>query len=729
MKSLLKLWALLVPLVLMGSFGGGSFGSGSSISANGKGMQGSQGSGASAPAPAFSLYDIASGPSQLAGVATYNGTELTTVLECFGEGFTEGVGLVCATGGTWTESSDGVDDDDWPGAWSDHTNEAFEMVGSGADALLTPSPTLFDAVSGKDVFVEAVYWPDVSQNQALIDWRDRADNGQGIAIWLDSSEVVRSIADCDGTDTGAASPVGRAGTSIDAWNFASFVFDHNATAGRSISLGVNGGASSYAGDPCTGDMLNVSGVASQARIGDLTQSASTYEFEGKISYIAVRYCDGCVVDEPGGTTSEAYNAERFARLTGTYAADGTDKIPSLATRASAGMACHLNDSGVRKCDQVGDNWIRTYDVADTGWDDASATHTTGILIEEERTSLIVAESDWSATNGWTSTANLNGTLTSYNGSPISGLGGAYTADAGAATDYHQLQEGLTVAAGTTYAQSCVVKPGAADFFVLGYDDGTTDLTYFDLTDCSVTATQPNDDAGAVDWGDGWCQVWINKTSAVTGVRNSFYGWAEAEGDRQFAGDGSTVTGYVANCQFEAGSFPSSPIYTTNAGAVTRSADALQYLPFASDVGSSGTFTHVDTAITPPVVQSSYQAVSSIDDASSPGVRSRHYWRSTRFDLDADGGGGILFDSANWGASEGHGFFTTTKGTFEPGVIATAYVNGSASGSPDQAGDTPANIDRVSIGALHTGANPFQGVITCSATYDGVALTEDDGVCQ
>jgi hypothetical protein len=128
-----------------------------------------------APTPDFSLYDITSGPSQLAGVATYNGTELTTVLECFGEGFTEGVGLVCATGGTWTESSDGVDDDDWPGAWSDHTNEAFEMVGSGADALLTPSPTLFDAVSGKDVFVEAVYWPDVSQNQALID----PDDGYG----------------------------------------------------------------------------------------------------------------------------------------------------------------------------------------------------------------------------------------------------------------------------------------------------------------------------------------------------------------------------------------------------------------------------------------------------------------------------------------------------------------------------------------------------------------------
>jgi hypothetical protein len=168
---------------------------------------------------------------------------------------------------------------------------------------------------------------------------------------------------------------------------------------------------------------------------------------------------------------------------------------------------------------------------------------------------------------------------------------------------------------------------------------------------------------------------------------------------------------------------------TSGASVTRSADALQYLPFASDVGSSGTFTHVDAAIAPPVVQASYQAVSAIDDASSPGFRSRHYWRSTRFDLDADGGGGILFDSANWGASEGHGFFTTTKGTFEPGVIATAYVNGSASGSPDPAGDTPANIDRVSIGVLHTGTYPFQGVITCSATYDGVALTEDDGVCE
>jgi hypothetical protein len=720
MKSLLKLWALLVPLALMGSFGGGSFGSGSSISANGKGMQGAQGLGDSAPTPDFSLYGIASGPSQLAGVATYNGTELTTVLECFGEGFTEGVGLVCATGGTWTESSDGVDDDDWPGAWSDHTNEAFEMVGSGADALLTPSPTLFDAVSGKDVFVEAVYWPDVSQNQALIDWRDRADNGQGIAIWLDSSEVVRSIADCDGTDTGAASPVGRAGTSIDAWNFASFVFDHNATAGRSISLGVNGGASSYAGDPCTGDMLNVSGVASQARIGDLTQSASTYEFEGKISYIAVRYCDGCVVDEPGGTTSEAYNAERFARLTGTYATDGADKIPSLSTRASAGTACHFNASGVRKCDQVADNWIRTYDVADTGWDDASATHMTGILIEEERTNLLTADSTWQTATGWSNTSLLNGSLATVAG-PIGGSAAEFTADSGAATDYHQLLDAIPYAATGDYAHSVIAKAGAVDFLFVYSGENGGSSSYFDLTDCTVSSTTNSTAAGGEAWGDGWCRVWA-VVPGNGGTSDLVVGFAEADGDRRFAGDGSTVTGYIANVQVEVGAYPSSPIVTSGA-SVTRSADALVY-PYSHDPAGGGTL--VATASS-PAYNGAIQYALEVHDNSST---SRHIIRATAAGSGRHQGtstsAGTIASPSNRTAWPDGGFdtvrYTYATDDFE------LFVNG-ASVNTDTIGTIASdNTNNLNVGTTYNETGHWQGVITCAAHYKDTALT-DDGVCQ
>jgi hypothetical protein len=668
-----------------------------------------------APTPDFSLYDITSGPSQLAGVATYNGTELTTVLECFGEGFTEGVGLVCATGGTWTESSDGVDDDDWPGAWSDHTNEAFEMVGSGADALLTPSPTLFDAVSGKDVFVEAVYWPDVSQNQALIDWRDRADNGQGIAIWLDSSEVVRSIADCDGTDTGAASPVGRAGTSIDAWNFASFVFDHNATAGRSISLGVNGGASSYAGDPCTGDMLNVSGVASQARIGDLTQSASTYEFEGKISYIAVRYCDGCVVDEPGGTTSEAYNAERFARLTGTYATDGADKIPSLSTRASAGTACHFNASGVRKCDQVADNWIRTYDVADTGWDDASATHMTGILIEEERTNLAIRSGEL---NQATHAKNALTISTDTSGGPL-GTYDEMIADA--TTNAHYLRQTTTVASGVTHSVSRILKAGDQDWALINVTTscgagGVATSGYFDLSTCDKGTITNASDSFAEEWGDGFCRVglsWVtSSTSCLIDTAS-----AEADGDFTFLGDGSTATTLWAHGQLEAGAYPSSPIVTSGA-SVTRSADA-----FENGQDITGPASMCVKLVTPATDSGSAQYALDVHSGASDFAAL----------LAEDGGDAATFLVS---ATSTQADITGTDQTDGSAVVLRGYFSdddfelfedGSSVGT-DTGGTAPASLTDITIGAKQGGTGKLNGVILAVGVYDDTELT-DDGVCQ
>jgi hypothetical protein len=281
-------------------------------------------------------------------------------------------------------------------------------------------------------------------------------------------------------------------------------------------------------------------------IGDLSNSSlNGYEWDGDIAYIAIRTCSGCVVDESGNTTTDEWIAERFARLTGTYATDGADKIPNLATRASAGMACHLDDSGVRKCDQVGDNWIRTYDVADTGWDDASATHTTGILIEEERTNLLTADSSALTASGW-NTGNLNGSFSEVPG-PMSGSASEFTADAGAATDYHQLNDTATASV-DIYSMSAIVKPGAAGWFWLFQSGGTDGDAYFNLSDCSVGTTVGVTDAGAEAWGDGYCRIWFSDSSGSSATLT--YGFAEGDGDRQFAGDGSTVTGYIAHTQFE-----------------------------------------------------------------------------------------------------------------------------------------------------------------------------------
>jgi hypothetical protein len=371
---------------------------------------------------------------------------------------------------------------------------------------------------------------------------------------------------------------------------------------------------------------------------------------------------------------------------------------------------------------VGDNWIRTYDVADTGWDDASATHATGVLIEEERTNLLTADSSALTASGW-NTGNLNGSFSEVPG-PMSGSASEFTADAGAATDYHQLNDTATASV-DIYSMSAIVKPGAAGWFWLFQSGGTDGDAYFNLSDCSVGTTVGVTDAGAEAWGDGYCRIWFSDSSGSSATLT--YGFAEGDGDRQFAGDGSTVTGYIAHTQFEAGAYPSSPIVTSGA-SVTRSADVLLYEPFtAPTFGAGGSYSYVSRAVAPSVVTATNQSPFSIYGLSNR--FDRHIWRAADFFSQGDGGDGALSDTFAWGASEGHGFFTTVRTTAIAGPTYTAHVNGAASSSPDTSGQIPSTIQFAAMGAVNaTPTYPLNGVVSCVAAYDGVELT-DDGVCE
>jgi hypothetical protein len=710
MKSLLKLWALLVPLALMGSFGGGSFSSASSISASGKGMQGAQGGGDSTPTPDFSLYNIASGPSQLAGTATYNGTELTTVLECFGEGF-DGTDLVCETGGTWTKLAAGATAGGWDGAWSDASNEPIDFSGTADQRIEGPSADVIDAVSGKEVFLEVVFRPSITnETGGLIDFRDESGTGHGTRLYMQSGNMRADII----TSAGSSGYQSAAVTAL-AWNHGIGVMNPDASTGSVVVAGVNGAASLGGGSAVDG---TISGTTGLPAIGDLANGAGTYQFNGSIAYVAIRTCTGCVVDESGNTTTDEWIAKRFAKLNGTYATDGTDKIPTVATRASAGYACHFNASGVRKCDQVGDNWVRTWDVADTGLDDASATHTTGLLIEEARTN-IAANSQNMGGGSWTPTgiASLGASST---GAPIPDGERAWVADT--STSHYSLIS-AAVSSGTQYAVSFIGKAGAESWVRMNSSStrfGSAVNVYADLASCSIGTTSNDDDSGAEDWGDGWCRVWFTDTATSTGTNDFRIFLAEGDNDSTFAGDDSTVTMYSDHYQIEAGAYPSSPI-VTEGSTVTRSADALEY--DASDTSFSGTMAFA--FVTDNTDQSTSRYLAEMDDGSNNNRVILRERSSNVTQCLIQSGGASTADLQ--GNDDTDGLWHT--GRCEYATDDFDLITDGSSVATDTSGAIPAGTpSEITVGTSYGASSHGNAVISCLALYTGQILT-DDGVCQ
>jgi hypothetical protein len=671
-------------------------------------MQAAAEGGDSTPTPDFSLYDIASGPSQLAGTATYNGTELTTVLECFGEGFTEGVGLVCTTGGTWTEQSDGASEGGWPGAWSDHTNETINFEGTADQRIEGPSADVIDVISGKEVFLEVVFRPSITnETGGLIDFRDESGTGHGARLYMQSGNVRADII----TSAGASGYQSAAATAL-SWNHAVGVMNSDASTGSVVVAGVNGAASVGGGTAVDGA---ISGTTGLPAIGDLANGVGTYQFNGSIAYIAIRTCSGCVVDESGNTTTDEWIAERFARLTGTYAADGADKIPNLATRASAGYTCHLNDSGVRKCDQVGDNWIRTYDVADTGWDDASATHTTGVLIEEERTNLAIRSGEL---NQATHAKNALTISTDTSGGPL-GTYDEMIADA--TTNAHYLRQTTTVASGVTHSVSRILKAGDQDWALINVTTscgagGVATSGYFDLSTCDKGTITNASDSFAEEWGDGFCRVglsWVtSSTSCLIDTAS-----AEADGDFTFLGDGSTATTLWAHGQFEAGAYPSSPIVTSGS-SVTRSADA-----FENGQDITGPASMCVKLVTPATDSGSAQYALDVHSGASDFAAL----------LAEDGGDAATFLVS---ATSTQADITGTDQTDGSAVVLRGYFSdddfelfedGSSVGT-DTSGTSPSSLTDITIGAKQNGTGQLNGVILAVGVYDGTEL-ETDGVCE
>jgi hypothetical protein len=295
---------------------------------------------------------------------------------------------------------------------------------------------------------------------------------------------------------------------------------------------------------------------------------------GDFDLIAMWEGDICDTSDECDTTA----AEHFARLSGSYL--DTGGAPSTSTRASTAY--------LRKCDPdtdtityhlVGENWPRReVDCGYSNFSDPTASETTvASFLQEAATTSSVDYGHTFTDVAWTKTRATvdDDTETGPLGLGCDGI------VASVDNDSHHVSISVdSGSAGTSV--NLIAKAGDQDWFAVRRSSNYYAL--FDLSSCTPGSFHDNvTGSDCRDLGNGFCHCMFTDDTSTGGGTTSFYPATgdDVNGDRSeldFVGDASTVNTILCavwnDIASEAGF--TSPILTTSATNVTRSADTLQY---------------------------------------------------------------------------------------------------------------------------------------------------------
>jgi hypothetical protein len=140
---------------------------------------------------------------------------------------------------------------------------------------------------------------------------------------------------------------------------------------------------------------------------------------------------------------------------------------------------------------------------------------------------------------------------------------------GTASNNHYAYTLATIAATTVYTWSIYAKAGERTWLGMSAYDGSTHLTYFNLSAGTVGTNASGNTASIESIGDGWYRCVITRTSGAgtTGAIECYL--AEGDSDITFSGDGTSGL-YLWGAQLEAGSTVTS-YYPTTSSSATRPA--------------------------------------------------------------------------------------------------------------------------------------------------------------
>lgn len=198
----------------------------------------------------------------------------------------------------------------------------------------------------------------------------------------------------------------------------------------------------------------------------------------------------------------------------------------------------------------------------------------GLLVEGQSTNLILQSQDFSTT--WATMAATISTdvaIAPDGQTTVDGFVGA------AADVIHGVVQNEIDLTADSYVQSAYAKPGNKDWLYLQNNTLTNVYAYFNIANGFVGIVGANATAKMEPSRDGLWRCWIVFTG--TAAQHTFLVYsAEADGDNQFLGDGSTINTYVWQAQVEKGTFPTTIIPTTTV-PVTRNADSITLDPHPS----------------------------------------------------------------------------------------------------------------------------------------------------
>jgi hypothetical protein len=190
----------------------------------------------------------------------------------------------------------------------------------------------------------------------------------------------------------------------------------------------------------------------------------------------------------------------------------------------------------------------------------------GLLVEEQRTNLVLQSEDFSTTWAVTRSTITTNTTTAPNGTATADK----LVEDSTASSTHFVQQAPTFVSGTTYTYSVYAK--AAERTQLRIQ-GANQATWpgdvrFDLSNGTIASTTAGT-AAIQAAGNGWYRCSITATSGQSFATNIVH-YLVSGTAISYTGDGTSGI-FLWGAQLETGAFPTSYIPTTTA-AVTRSAD-------------------------------------------------------------------------------------------------------------------------------------------------------------
>ena len=190
----------------------------------------------------------------------------------------------------------------------------------------------------------------------------------------------------------------------------------------------------------------------------------------------------------------------------------------------------------------------------------------GLLIEEQRTNNLLQSNSFSTT--WVS---LDGAVVANSGTSPDGTNNAWKMNELATTTAsHGIYQNLTIPGGAC-TWSIFAKAGERSWLqFIAYNSSTNFFTWFNLSNGTIGTNAAGNTATITPVGNGWYRCSITRSAGADYAQ--FY---TANGDNNGSYLGEVGKGiYIFGAQIETGSFPTSYIPTTTA-AVTRSADVCQ----------------------------------------------------------------------------------------------------------------------------------------------------------